>query len=58
VEKTRRAMVRAVTLAENAPNDLLGRICLAVLLVASAEANELVSPDSDGCTYENLRECD
>jgi type II secretory pathway component HofQ len=35
-------------------NDLLVRICLAVFLAASAEANELVSPDSDGCIYETF----
>src|SRR5206468_9011505 len=35
-------------------NDLLVRVCLAVLLVASAEASELLSPDSDGCTYETF----
>jgi type II secretory pathway component HofQ len=35
-------------------NDLLVRVCLAVLLVASAEASELLSPEGDGCTDETF----
>src|SRR5436309_3176421 len=35
-------------------NDLLASACLTVLLVASAEADELVPSDSDGCTYESF----
>ena len=39
-------------------NGVLPRACLAVLLVASAEAGELVSTDSDGCADEALEKAE